>query len=154
MNSQRVIVLLAAAALLSACDTTGNTPRRLPDPVRAPTVEGSWGDPHGLVSTFQAGTFNTRTSDGTNAVMASGTYTTDPSGIVQITFYSTIKKTTSRANCQLASLTQLNCTSDSGAQFSLQRRADMPSPPPPPGIQPVGQVYGTAPAPQPIGTVN
>ena len=139
MNIERVVVLVAAGALLAACETSQPV-RELPAPTRAPTVEGSWSDPHGLVSTFQGGQFSTRTSDGTNAVMASGTYTTDPSGVVQVTFYSTLKKTTSRANCQLATATQLNCTSDSGAQFSLQRRADMPM------VAPA--------APRPIGAVS
>lgn len=125
MNSPRVLVLLAATSLLAACQTAQPV-RELPAPHRAPTVEGAWSDPHGLISTFSAGSFNTRTSDGTNQVMASGTYTADPSGIIQISFYSTIKKTTSRANCQLATANQLNCTSESGAQFSLQRRSDQP----------------------------
>lgn len=138
MNSQRVLVLLAATSLLAACQTSAPS-RPLPDPVRVPTVEGSWSDPNGLVSTFQAGTFNTRTTDGTNAIMASGTYTTDPRGVVQITFYSTLKKTTSRANCQLATVSQLNCTSDAGAQFSLQRMSGAP-------VMASGQM-----APQPVG---
>lgn len=122
MNSQRVIVLLGAVAVLAGCQTSAPV-RTLPAPVRTPTVEGSWTDPNGLVSTFSGGTFNTRTTDGTNAVMASGSYTADPSGVIQISFYSTLKKTTSRANCQLATADQLNCTSDSGAQFSLRRQS-------------------------------
>ncbi len=122
MKKQGIIILAAAASVLAGCESTREV-RTLPAPVRAPTVEGAWTDPNGLISTFSGGTFNTRTSDGTNAVMASGTYSTDPSGIIQISFYSTLKKTTSRANCQLATADQLNCTSDSGAQFSLRRAA-------------------------------
>lgn len=122
MNAQRAIVLFALAGVLAGCQTSAPIDR-LPPPVRTPTVEGSWTDPNGLVSTFSGGTFNTRTTDGTNAVMASGSYTTGPNGIIQISFYSTIKKTTSRANCQLALADQLNCTSDTGAQFSLRRQS-------------------------------
>lgn len=125
MKRHAVAVFAVALSVLASCQST-STPRTLPDPTRPATVEGAWSDPNGLVSTFQGGTFSTRTTDGSNAVMASGTYTSDPSGLIQISFYSTMKKTTSRANCQLVSANQLNCTSDTGAQFSLNRRTDMP----------------------------
>jgi hypothetical protein len=146
MISQRFIVLAAAASVLAACQSAPREVRTLPAPVRAPTVEGSWTDPNGLVSTFQGGTFNTRTTDGSNAVMASGTYSTDPSGIIQITFYSTLKKTTSRANCQLATADQLNCTSDAGAQFSLRRQSAGGAAPGPAVATSGGTYLGAAPA--------
>lgn len=116
-------LVLIAVATLSAC--VSSAPRRLP-PQQASLapqgVEGNWADPTGIVSTFQGGTMTTRASDGSNAVLASGTYVTQPSGLIEITLYSNLKKTTSRSNCSLVTPSQLNCTQDSGAQFSLTRR--------------------------------
>ena len=144
MNSPRLLVLLAATSLLAACQTAQPV-RELPAPHRSPTVEGSWSDPHGLISTFSAGTFSTRTSD-TNQTMATGTYTADPNGVIQISFYSNIKKTTSRANCQLATPNLLNCTSEANARFQLQRRSDLPA------MAQAQQPLGGAPAP--LGSVT
>ncbi|MBB4063109.1 hypothetical protein [Gellertiella hungarica] len=125
MKSHRFLALIAAGTLLAACQSS-QPARELPAPVKTPTVEGAWQDKNALVSTFQGGQFVTRTTDGYNAVLATGTYTVDPSGIVQVSFISAKTKKSQRANCQLATATQLNCTSDTGAQFSLMRRADMP----------------------------
>ena len=138
MRSQRVLALLAAGALLSACQTAEPV-RELPAPAKAPTVEGAWQDKNALVSTFQGGQFVTRTTDGYNAVLTTGTYTVDPTGLVQVSFISAKTKKSQRANCQLATAAQLNCTSDSGAQFSLTRRADMPVAAAQP-VQPMGTV--------------
>lgn len=138
MHSQRVLALLAAGALLSACQTS-EPARELPAPAKVPTVEGAWQDKNALVSTFQGGQFVTRTTDGYNAVLATGTYTVDPSGLVQVSFISAKTKKSQRANCQLATANQLNCTSDSGAQFSLTRSANMPVASAAP-VQPVGGV--------------
>lgn len=55
--------------------------------------------------------------------MATGTYTMMPNSVVQITLFSNVKQTTTRADCALVTAMQLNCTSESGAQFSLARRA-------------------------------
>ncbi|WP_395516966.1 hypothetical protein [Pseudorhizobium flavum] len=115
-------IVLIAAATLTAC--VSNPPPRLPPPQAQPQgVEGVWVDPNGIVSTFQGGTMTTRASDGSNAVLASGTYVTQPNGLIEITLFSNLKQTTSRSNCALATQSQLNCTQDSGAQFSLTRRS-------------------------------
>ncbi|NLS05486.1 hypothetical protein HGP14_19245 [Rhizobium sp. P32RR-XVIII] len=121
MTVRNILVLAGAAAALAACVSN---PRPMPVATRAaPTgVEGSWTDPNGLNSTFTNGQFVTRTTDGTNTQMASGTYTTDPNGIVQINLFSNIKRTTSKVNCALVSQSQLNCTSDAGSQFTLTRQ--------------------------------
>jgi uncharacterized lipoprotein YddW (UPF0748 family) len=118
------LALVAVALLLSSCISFG------PQPVRqqtsmgsAPrTVEGTWADPNGIISTFQGGAFNTRTTD-TNQVLASGTYTNTSPGLVEINMTSMVRKTQSKVNCALVNSSQLNCTSDSGAQFSLTRRS-------------------------------
>lgn len=121
MKIKTSILLLATAAALSACQSSPG-PRPLPTIASAPTVDGTWSDPNGLISTFSAGKFDTRTTDGSNAVLASGTYITQPNGVVEISLFSNLKKTTSRVNCSLAGTNQLNCTADSGTQFSLARR--------------------------------
>jgi hypothetical protein len=45
---------------------------------------------------------------------------------VAITFTSLLRQTVVNANCAVVSQTQMNCTSSSGAQFSLLRRASAP----------------------------
>jgi len=114
------IALGAAATLLSACETT---PRRTLPPIEQPaSVEGQWVDPSGIVSSFQAGSFNTRTTD-TNQLLASGTYTTPSPKLVQINLTSLVRNTQSRVNCALVTPNQLNCTTETGSQFSLARKA-------------------------------
>jgi hypothetical protein len=113
-------LVLIAAASLSAC-VSSPPPRQMAAAQRPQGVEGSWVDPNGIVSTFQGGTFNTRASD-SNALLASGNYTTLSPTLVEINMTSLVRKTQSRVNCSLVSPSQLNCTQDSGAQFSLTRR--------------------------------
>jgi hypothetical protein len=111
---------LVAAASLSAC-VSSPPPRQVAMAPQPQGVEGSWVDPNGIVSSFQGGTFNTRASD-SNALLASGTYTTLSPTLVEINMTSLVRKTQSRVNCALVTPGQLNCTQDSGAQFSLTRK--------------------------------
>src|SRR5690606_33856474 len=98
------------------------SPRPLPPITPAgPTVDGAWVDPNGIVSTFQAGSFATRTTD-TNQLLAQGTYTAVSDRLVQINLTSLVRNTQSRVDCAMVTPNQLNCTSDSGAQFTLARR--------------------------------
>ncbi|MCO5731937.1 outer membrane lipoprotein Omp10 [Rhizobium sp. SSA_523] len=115
--------LITATAMLSAC-VANPGPRSLPSPSQQQRqgVEGAWADPNGIVSTFQAGTFNTRSTD-TNALLASGTYTQVSPTLVEINMTSLVRQTQSRVNCAMVSQSQLNCTADSGSQFSLTRRS-------------------------------
>ncbi|MGV1789779.1 hypothetical protein GR212_11750 [Rhizobium lusitanum] len=127
MKIRNALALLAAAAALSACvDFGGSRPPPMATNTgvqpRMNSVEGSWADSNGLNSTFTAGRFETHTTDGTNQQMASGTYTTDASGVIQIDLYSNIKRTSSKVNCFLANPSQLNCTSETGGHFSLNRQ--------------------------------
>ncbi|OHV84640.1 outer membrane lipoprotein Omp10 [Rhizobium sp. LCM 4573] len=122
----RASLVLIAAATLSAC-VSSPPPDRLPpssgaQQPRATGVEGSWADPNGIVSTFQAGTFTTRSTD-SNSLLASGNYRNVSPTLVEINMTSLVRKTTSRVNCALVTPNQLNCTQDSGAQFSLARRS-------------------------------
>ena len=119
MKLKASLVLLAAASL-SAC-MSSPAPRQAPVAMQPQGVDGSWVDPNGIVSSFQGGTFNTRSSD-SNTLLASGTYASLSPTMVEINMTSLVRKTQSRVNCALVSPTQLNCTQDSGAQFSLRRR--------------------------------
>jgi phosphoribosylcarboxyaminoimidazole (NCAIR) mutase len=121
MKLRTLIVIAGASAALTAC--MPQSPRPMPvaaAPVQATGVEGSWSDPNGIISTFQAGTFTTRTTD-TNQMLASGTYVSTSPTLVEINMTSLVRKTQSKVNCALVTQSQLNCTSDAGSQFSLTR---------------------------------
>jgi len=114
-------IALIAVATLSAC-VSSPPPRQMAAAPQQQGVEGSWADPNGIISTFQGGTFSTRSTD-SNTLLASGTYTTLSPTLVEISMTSLVRNTQSRVNCSLVSQSQLNCTQDSGAQFSLTRRS-------------------------------
>ncbi len=123
MKTKTALSLIALAAALSSCSYYGGSPGPLPVATRAPTtVEGTWVDPNGIVSTFQGGAFNTRTTD-SNQLLASGTYINTGDRMVEINMTSLLRKTQSRVNCALVTSNQLNCTTDTGSQFSLARRS-------------------------------
>ncbi len=119
------LALLLAGISLTACLDTSPRPMGVSAPVSAApgnSVEGNWADPNGIISTFQAGAFTTRTTD-SNQLLASGTYSNTSPGLVEINMTSLVRKTQSKVNCALVTPNQLNCTSDSVAQFSLSRRS-------------------------------
>ncbi len=120
MKIRNLLVLAGAAAALAACISG---PRPVPVAVNtAPAgVEGSWADPNGIISTFQAGTFTTRTTD-SNQLLASGTYVNTSPSLVEISMTSLVRNTQSKVNCALVTTSQLNCTSATGSQFTLTRR--------------------------------
>ncbi|MCA1406031.1 hypothetical protein I6F26_20510 [Ensifer sp. IC3342] len=120
MKPFAIPTLLAAAAALASCQSS---PREMGGPPQrqAAGVEGAWVDPNGIVSTFAGGTFSTRTTD-TNQLLASGNYVNVSPTLVEISMTSLVRNTQSKVNCALVTPTQLNCTTDSGAQFSLTRR--------------------------------
>lgn len=123
MKKSHLCLALGASLALSGC-MSSPAPRSLP-PIQQQqqtSVEGQWIDPNGIVSSFQSGTFTTRTTD-TNQLLASGTYTSKAPTMVEINMTSLVRNTQSRVNCALVTSNQLNCTTDSGAQFSLARKA-------------------------------
>ncbi|MBW3097848.1 hypothetical protein [Pseudohoeflea coraliihabitans] len=85
-------------------------------------IEGQWVDPNGIVSSFYSGRFETRTTD-TNSLLAQGSYTQVSPSLVEIELTSLLRNTTSKVNCAQVSRDRLNCTSSSGSQFTLSRRA-------------------------------
>jgi hypothetical protein len=121
MKKFAIPALLAAAALAS-CSTSSDRP--LPTQPAAVSIDGAWTDPNGLISTFQAGSFNTRTTD-TNQLLASGTYVKLPgNNLYEISMTSHVQNKQSKVNCAMISPSQVNCTADSGAQFTLMRKSN------------------------------
>jgi hypothetical protein len=123
MKVTSITTLLIAGLALSSCMMGGPQPRQVSySPAPQPMgVDGAWVDPNGIVSTFQAGSFATRSTD-SNALLASGTYINQSPTLVEINMTSLVRKTQSRVNCALVSPDQLNCTTDTGANFSLRRK--------------------------------
>ena len=119
MKLHRIIAIGALAGLLAACQSASYSPR--PMVVQPQGIEGQWVDPNGIISSFSAGRFETRTTD-TNSLLAEGSYRHVSDQIVEIELTSLLRQTTSRVNCALAGQSQLNCTSSTGSQFTLVRR--------------------------------
>lgn len=94
-------------------------------PASAPTTsfEGEWLDQNGILSTFNNGQFQTKTTDGTNTLLAVGSYRQVSPTLAEIELRSLVRQTVSQVNCALATSTQMNCTSSAGTQFSLVRRS-------------------------------
>jgi hypothetical protein len=114
--------LLFVTLGLAACQSDSDRP--LPSVAPAPvSIEGTWTDPNGLISTFSAGAFNTRTTD-TNQLMASGTYVNSSGNLYEISLTSLVQNKQSKVNCAMVSPNQLNCTADSGLQFTLSRQSN------------------------------
>jgi hypothetical protein len=113
----------AAASLLAAaaCTTTGPSE---PSMGAAPKgVEGNWIDAKGTgLSTFTAGKFATVATD-TGQKLSEGSYTMTGATSVEIHGTSLIRQTPVSFNCLMVSTSQLNCTSASGQNFVLTRRA-------------------------------
>ncbi|WP_018235591.1 outer membrane lipoprotein Omp10 [Ensifer sp. BR816] len=120
MKPLAIMTVLAAATALASCQSSPSQIREAPQ-ARGSGVDGSWVDPNGIVSTFAGGTFSTRTTD-SNQLLASGTYVNVSPTLVEINMTSLVRNTQSRVNCALVTPTQLNCTTDAGAQFSLVRQ--------------------------------
>lgn len=123
MNPKAVMTALAVAASLASCQSAPREVSQMPQSQAMPVgVEGTWADPNGIVSTFASGTFSTRTTD-TNQLLASGSYVSITPKLVEINMTSMVRKTQQKVNCAMVTISQLNCTTDTGAQFSLSRRA-------------------------------
>ncbi|MGT2464367.1 hypothetical protein ACVOMV_00460 [Mesorhizobium atlanticum] len=113
----------AAASLLAAaaCTTTG--PSGPPAAAAPKGVEGNWIDAKGTgLSTFAAGNFTTVATD-TGQKLSEGSYTMTGPTSVEIHGTSLIRQTPVGFNCLMVSISQLNCTSASGQNFVLTRRA-------------------------------
>lgn len=121
MTTRNIIAVSALALGLAACQSGGFGPG--PAMQQQPRgIEGQWVDPNGIISSFSAGRFETRTTD-TGTLLAEGNYQQVSSRMVEIELTSLLRKTTSRVNCALVTQNQLNCTSSTGSQFTLVRQS-------------------------------
>ena len=125
MRRNLSIALIGAAGLLSACQSIDfGGPVAVAPPAGA--AEGQWVGTDGVaVSTFTNGAFSSNATD-TGAKLAEGSYRYVDPNTVSITFTSLLRKTVVNANCAVVTQSQMNCTSSTGAQFSLMRRAAAP----------------------------
>ncbi len=119
MRKIMILAAMAAVATLAGCQSGG------PGPVarlQASGVEGQWVSSDGVAfSSFTAGAFETVAAD-TGNQLATGSYSYTGDRSVAITVNSVIRQTTTRVNCAMVTGSQLNCTSESGQQFTVVRR--------------------------------
>lgn len=115
----KIVILFALAIGLTACQTQVRSYQS-----RVPTTsfDGQWYDQNGILSTFYNGELQTKTTDGTNTLLAVGTYTPKSPTFLEIELRSLVSQSQSRVNCILASDTQMNCTASTGSQFTLYRQ--------------------------------
>jgi hypothetical protein len=104
---------------LASCQTQPLVPASAP----VSGFEGEWVDQNGIASTFNNCQFQTKTTDGTNTLLAVGSYTQVSPTLAEIELRSLVRRTVSQVNCALATSTRMNCTSSAGSQFTLMRRS-------------------------------
>jgi len=128
MKTLRIVAALSAAALavsaLPGCMAMnpGGSERPI-STAPASGVEGEWNSTDGVaISRFSGGVFTTNATD-TGNKLADGSYRMVDAKNVEITVISLIRNTTTNVNCALVTTSQLNCTSSTGQNFVLTRRA-------------------------------
>jgi len=114
------LIMLTAGALAS-CTTAPPPPG---GPIAARNgVDGSWIDAQGTgLSTFSRGAFQTVATD-TGQKLSDGSYRMTGANSVEISGTSLIRQSPISFNCLMVSTSQLNCTSATGQNFVLTRRA-------------------------------
>ena len=133
--------LVLSAVLLAGCQVSGPSNFNRPVQPQQTGVSGNWIGTDGVaISTFQGGGFASYAVD-TGSQLAAGNYNTPDGQNVQIALRSLIRGTTTQVNCLLVNAQQMNCTTQTGAQFSLLRTNQRP---------PVPQPVVQQPAPTPV----
>ncbi|MFC5386151.1 hypothetical protein ACFPLB_09250 [Aquamicrobium segne] len=126
MNNPRKIMtaafIVAVSGALAACTSSPPPPSGGGSFTRS-GVEGAWIDAQGTgLSTFSNGTFQTVATD-TGQKLSDGSYHMTGPTSVEINGTSLIRQTPISFNCLMVSTSQLNCTSVTGQNFVLTRRA-------------------------------
>lgn len=117
----RLVPMAAVLGLLAGCQT--EAPGSGPVARTQSGVEGEWIGTDGVaISRFSSGSMETIATD-TGNKLAQGTYRFRDARTVDISLTSLIRQTTSTVACALVTPKQLNCTSSTGQQFVLVRRA-------------------------------
>lgn len=119
----------AAVAALAACQAMPQTrpiatgPTSRPAPVAPSAIDGEWLSSDGVsLSRFSGNRFETVALDSGNR-LAEGSFTMRDQSTIALDMTSLIRNTNVQVNCLRVSDFQLNCTSATGAQFSLTRRS-------------------------------
>lgn len=118
-NIFKIASLFVMAAILTACQTQYG---QYQSSVPTTNFDGQWYDQNGILSTLYNGELQTKTTDGTNTLLAVGTYVPKSPTLMEIELRSLVSQSESRVNCVLASNTQMNCTASTGSQFILYRQ--------------------------------
>lgn len=136
MNIFRNFAVAALAVLLASCQSASLNP--YPIAVQPQGFEGDWVDQNArvsgvdadgqrsgselVVSTLRSGRFQSRSS-ASGLLVAQGSYTMLSANLVEINVTPlSAGRAPSVVRCALASQSQLNCTSSTGAQFTLVRQ--------------------------------
>lgn len=118
-NIYKIVTFCVLAASLTACQTQYG---RYQSSVPVSNFDGQWYDQNGILSTFYNGELQTKTTDGTNTLLAVGTYVPKSPTFMEIELRSLVSQSESRVNCVLATDRQMNCTASTGSQFILYRQ--------------------------------
>ena len=123
MMHYRALAMLLAAGLATAGCSMGPRPLQRSAATPAPSrVSGQWIASDGVaVSNFAGGRFST-TLQATGETVTEGTYA-EAGDRVLLDFYSVRQQRQSAATCLFEGASRLNCSNDSGAQFTLVRRS-------------------------------
>ena len=132
---------LALSGFLASCQTYGVGYGPSDAVVTPAGIDGEWVDTRGInTARFAGGSFSSVATD-TGKIAARGSYTYRDPQNVDLAFTSLIRNTTVNAACLVVMPSQMNCTTSSGATFTLVRKAATP------GAQ---ALTAPTPAPKPV----
>jgi hypothetical protein len=122
-----LILGLLALSLLASCQTYQSPPINQKKPIAVSAIDGNWIDTRGINSAhFSNGTF-TSIDTNTGKPLARGSYTFKDSQAIDLNFTSLVRNATVNAACLLVTPSQVNCTTATGAQFILVKKAITPA---------------------------
>lgn len=119
-------IVVVATAFLSGCVSFGPGPISGPSVPRGPNfADGNWQQGAIASYVFGNGSFVGTANDTGNKV-ADGTYRYVNANTIQISSYSAVQQKTIVANCLLVGGgTAMNCTNDTGLNFTLTRNVSV-----------------------------
>ena len=125
-NAVRIACITTIAGALSACivDAPGGPGDPRFGGGGQTRIEGNWAPQDGgAIATFQNGAFTNRAVDTGQSFTSGGRYAYTGPNQVAISYVSVVRQEQVNVNCLVVTAGQMNCTTQSGAQFSLFRRA-------------------------------
>lgn len=127
MKFNRSLLPLVASLFFASCQTY-ELGSRTYDPAPAPSgIDGDWVDTRGINTAKFGGGIFTSVDINTGQTMARGSYKYRDQKNVDLAFTSLVRNTTVNAACLLVAPSQLNCTTSSGAKFTMVRKSAAPS---------------------------